>query len=172
MRRLSNHPVPPDESVAWFSVGAVRLDNGSLVTRVRFEMWWTMAAIVTFALAITAYGLLRRHWRRENLEQPDPERPVREARWVLACGILAILGDGIRVFLESRGVTWIHSITLIPGAGLEIATLFFVWVSILQCWRRSRPLYREPLVWIGFALAIVPPFIELLVYQMSWQPPA
>jgi serine/threonine-protein kinase len=56
------------------------------------------------------------------------------------------------------------------GGLIEIAALLLLWVSILEAWRTARPMWREPALWIGFALALVPPVSEFLVYLSRWQP--
>jgi serine/threonine-protein kinase len=43
-------------------------------------------------------------------------------------------------------------------------------VTILEAWRCGRPLYREPLLWLGFALAVVPPVSEFVIYLSRWAP--
>ncbi|MBI3098510.1 MAG: hypothetical protein HYY93_09760 [Planctomycetes bacterium] len=50
--------------------------------------------------------------------------------------------------------------------------LFLAWVTLLECHRRSRPLLREPRLWIGFGLTILPPTIELVGWLARWPPPA
>ena len=56
------------------------------------------------------------------------------------------------------------------GGLIEVVALLLLWVSILQAWRTARPLHREPALWLGFALALVPPIAEFLVYLSRWHP--
>lgn len=144
------------------------LPDGMVLSRVRFEMWWSMAALVTFGIAITGYGLLRLHWRRAGLERPQPHRAVPESSMVLLFGLLSLGVYIVRRVLQSTGVDW--PLFVIIGALILIIALFYLWVSILSAWRVSRPLYREPLMWLGFALAITPPVVELFRFLQTWKP--
>jgi hypothetical protein len=58
----------------------------------------------------------------------------------------------------------------IVGGGVLVAALYWLWVSILQAWRTSRPLRREPWMWVGFGLGLIPPAVELLLYLRDWKP--
>ncbi len=145
------------------------LPNGQLRTLARFEIWWTFAALATFAVAITAYGFLRRHWRQAGLERPQPETRIVESRFVLTIGLIACVVYGVRLLLEWRGLRAAEYIP-IAGAAIEIAALYYLWITILKCWRVSRPLRREPLLWIGFAIALLPPVANLVTDLMKWNP--
>jgi serine/threonine-protein kinase len=137
------------------------MPDGSIFTLARFEMWWTMAALATFGIAITAYGFLRRHWRQSGLETREPDRAVPESRRVVAFGILSILVYGVRLLLESRGHDWAAAYAPIVGGVILVLALFYLWVSILSAWRISRPLRREFWLWFGFGTALVPPVVQL-----------
>ena len=66
---LTPKVIDPAETNPLLSIGDEPLRDGRIISRARFEMWWTMAALATFAIAITAYGFLRRHWRQAGLER-------------------------------------------------------------------------------------------------------
>ena len=159
LQSLTPKVIAPDAANALIAVGAKTLPDGRLYTLARFEMWWTLAALATFAAAITAYGFLRLHWRRAGLERRTPDHPVAEAKWVWRNGLLAVAIYLILLWLEGNVIT-----VYIPilGGLIEVAALFFLWVSILQAWRTARPLRREPMMWIGFAITVLPPVIETL----------
>ena len=133
-----------------------------IYSRARFELWPTIAALATFAVAITTYGFLRRHWRLAGIEEEAPDRRVPEARIVLFGGIGACAVYAVRLLMEAAGQAWVR--TYIPpfGAMILVAILFFFWTAVLNCWRIHRPLSREPAMWLGFGLALVPPVVELL----------
>ena len=56
------------------------------LTLARFETFWVLVAMATFAVAITSYGALRRHWARNNLELFMPDQSVRHSIRVLRPG--------------------------------------------------------------------------------------
>ncbi len=151
--------IEPDAANALIAIGAKKLADGKLYTLARFELWWTLATLATFAVAITAYGFLRMHWRHARLERSTPDTPVAEAKWVWRNGLLALVTYLVLLYLEGNRIT-----VYIPVLGglIEVAALFFLWVSILQAWRTKRPLRREPMMWIGFGISVVPPVIETL----------
>ena len=64
--------------------------NDRIVSRARFETWPTLLALAAVVVSLVAHGVLRRHWRSAGLDRPQPEQPVRESRWVLGCGALAV----------------------------------------------------------------------------------
>jgi hypothetical protein len=41
---------------------------------------------------------------------------------------------------------------------------------VLQAWRASRPLGREWRLWLGIALALIPPVVDLGRYLQGWTP--
>jgi hypothetical protein len=99
------------------------------------------------------------HWRKAGLERRTPDRPVPEAKWVWRNGMLALAVYLCLLYLEGRQVAVYLPVL---GGVIEVAALFFLWVSILQAWRTARPLLREPMMWIGFAISALPPVIETL----------
>jgi hypothetical protein len=121
-------------------------------------------------LALAGQGLLRRHWREAGLARPAPEEPVAESRHVLRLGAFAVALYGARKLLEALGVS--AGMTYVPllGGAIETATLFLVWVAILQARRTSRPLLREWALWLGLGLALIPPTTDLLGFLVRWQP--
>ncbi len=152
------------------SIGNETLPDGRIVSRARFETWPTLAALATFALAITCYGFLRRHWRKSGLERPSGERTLRESVWVFGAGVLAMIVYAIRLFLENGGHRWASVYVPILGGLIEVAALFLFWMTVLEGWRTSRPLYREPFLWLGCALALYPPVHQLLLFLRHWHP--
>jgi len=166
---LTPRVVRSDEVLPLIMVPGERLADGRMASWARFETWPVLAALATFALAIAAYGALRWHWRRAGLERHAPDTPVREARWVLACGLLSCA-----TYAAGKGLSWdsrpVATYLPVIGGVIEIAALFILWVSILHAWRVGRPLWREPIMWLGFGLAILPPVSEFLIYLRHWTP--
>ena len=144
-----------------------RLADGRILSRARFETWPTLAALGAIAAAVAAQGTLRRHWRDARLERPRPDVPVRESRAVLGCGLVSVSVYGLRVLLEDSGFAPAFAYVPILGGVIEIATLFFFWMAILQAWRTSRPLRREWALWTGAFLALVPPVVDLATYVLA-----
>jgi eukaryotic-like serine/threonine-protein kinase len=138
------------------------LPDGRVLSRARFETWPTLAALAAISVAVAGYGVVRRHWRHAGLDRPQPERPVRESRLVLAWGAVSAAVYAVRRLLESRGVDWGFVYVPIFGGLIEIAALFFFWMAILQAWRTSRSLAREWALWLGALLALLPPATDLL----------
>jgi len=146
-----------------------RLADGRVLSRARFETWPTLAALAAIAVAVGAYGVLRRHWRRTGLERPEPERPVRESRYVLLCGAVSVTVYGLRRLLEGDALERGFAYVPVVGGLIEIAALFFFWTAVLQAWRTSRPLAREWALWAGVLLALVPPVTDLVGYVLAWR---
>jgi len=48
--------------------------------------------------------------------------------------------------------------------------LFVFFTGMLQAWRAARPLSREPLLFAGIALALLPPIWEFSRFIGAWKP--
>jgi hypothetical protein len=150
-------------------VRAEHLPDGRLVSRARFEIWPTLSAVAALALALAAQAMLRRHWRQSGLEAVTPDRPLPESRSVLACGIVALALYGLRLGLEETASPFLTAVPILGGL-LELATVFFAWMAVLEAWRTQRPLRREAGLWLGLGLALIPPAVELGRYVQAWRP--
>ncbi len=171
VKSVTPRVIRPDEVMPLIMVGVETLADGRMVSWARFETWWTILALATFAPAITGYGLLRRHWRLAGLETREPDRPVPEARTVFAWGVIAIAAYIVPLILKNRGILpeW-DRYRPIVGAMIEVAALHTFWVALLTAWRTGRPFRREPRIWLGFGLALVPPALELVRFIVEWKP--
>jgi serine/threonine-protein kinase len=152
----------PTEAVPLISTGAEARPDGRLFTRARFETWPTLAAVVAFAVALGAYGLLRRHWRHAGLDAPSPERPVAAVRAVVKVALVIDALFFVRLGIQRAGA---HSVaTYVPVAGgvLELIMVYAAWLAALEARRTSRPLHREPWLWVAIGLALVPPAVSVL----------
>jgi len=163
--------IAPGEVMPLVMLETERLPDGRTISWARFETGPSLAAVGMFALAVLAYGLLRRHWRDAGLATFAPDRPVRESAQVLGCGVFAVLVYATRrLVVEASGRSWLSRYWPILGGLIEITALFLVWVATLQAWRNGRPLRREPRVWLGLGLALCPPIVDLLRYLLAWRP--
>ncbi len=151
-------------------MGEEKLNGGRILSRARFEVWPTLAAVLAVAMASGAYGVLRGHWRRTGLDRACPDQPVPEARGVALIGVVSCVVYALRKALEGFGVKAGMYLIPILGGSILFAAVYAAWVTVLQSWRRGRPLGRVPLLFLGFALAIVPPTWELYLYLAAWRP--
>jgi serine/threonine-protein kinase len=146
-----------DETLPFTAFGNQALPDGRVLTRARFETGPTLGAAVAIALALAAYGLLRRHWRLTGLDRPAPDRPLPGARRVLSIGIVLFAIFLLREVLARAGAG--NVVTYIPvlGGVLELVMLYRFWDVALEAQRTTRSLGREPLVWVGLVLSLFPP---------------
>jgi len=97
---LTPKTMAAEDALPFIAFGAKPLPDGRVLTRAHFEVWPTLGAAIAIALALAAYGLLRRHWRTVGLERPAPDRPLVGSRRVLRIGILLfalfLLGEVLR----------------------------------------------------------------------------
>lgn len=149
---------------------AARLADGRWVTRARFETGPILGAVAGLAVALAAYGLLRRHWRHEGLDAPAPEVPLREGRSFLGVALACSGLFALRGVLEwGAGLSMPPFMPLVGGL-LELSALYLLCVSTLEAWRRQRPLSREPVMWVGLILMLTPPVLEFGLYLWRWEP--
>jgi serine/threonine-protein kinase len=153
------------EVVPLVMIEGERLADGRIVSLARLEIGPTVAAVAMFAVSLLAYGLLRRHWRHAGLEIHASEQPLRESGPMLACGVIALLLYGLPRLFAGGSSTWRAARYLpILGGAMVAASLFLFWLAFLDASRTGRPLRREPRLWSGFALALLPTAVELLRY--------
>ena len=58
----------------------------------------------------------------------------------------------------------------ILGGILELGMVYLVWVAILEAWRSSRPLQKEPWLWLATLISLLPPAISSLRLLRGGQP--
>ncbi len=164
-RVLGPHDVQP-----LIMLGAQPLPDGRVVSRARFEVWPTLAAVAAVVLALASQGWLRRHLRQAGLEARAPGRPVPAARAVFACGVVAIVVYLVRRLVDPAGGSTASPYVPIVGGLIELTCLYLAWVAFLDARRTGRSLTREVPLWAGLGLALIPPVRDLALYLASWKP--
>jgi hypothetical protein len=159
-----------DDVLPLVMLGGDTLPDGSVVSRARFETGPTLAAAAVLGAAIAGYTLLRAHWKRTGLLVSMPDRPVPGAWPVMALGVGAVVLFFLRAMLESEGVAWPRTYVPLFGGLIELAVVFLFWSAVLEAWRTGRPLRREPLLWLGMALALLPPVLQFVRHVSTWRP--
>jgi serine/threonine-protein kinase len=140
------------------------LEDGQFLSLARFEVWPTLGALAAFAVAGGAFGLLRGHWARTGLDRPDPDRPLVESRQLLGLGLASLGIYAARHLCRWVGLTNLAAYIPLVGAFCELAGLYLLWNGVLEAWRRSRPLTREPLLVAGIGLLLLPVVLELAAH--------
>ena len=154
---LTPRTMAADDTLPFTAFGNQPLGNGRVLTRARFEVWPTLGAAVAIAIALAAYGLLRRHWRAAGLERHAPDRPLAGTRRVLRLGVgLFALFLLHQLLAHTRAAAAVSYIPVIGGC-FELLMLVRFWDAALEARQTNRPLAREPLLWLGLALALFPP---------------
>jgi len=149
-----------DDALPLVMLGTRPLADGRLFTLARFETWPMLATAASFAVALAAYGVLRRHWRTSGIEVQTPERRIPTSNTVLALG-LTLFGVGLVHFALEQAI--VHRITpYMPvfGGIFEFVLLYLVWLTVLEARRTGRWLRREPRLWWGFGFGLVPPALS------------
>lgn len=126
-------------------------------TVARFEVWPVLGAAVAMAVALSAYGLLRRHLRHAGLDTPEPERKLQGSRQVLYFGVFLLGLAFVREALARTSAAALATYIPVLGGVLELVMLQRFWTAILEAQRVRRSLGCEPLLWLGLALALIPP---------------
>jgi eukaryotic-like serine/threonine-protein kinase len=158
---LTPRSMAADDAIPFTAFGNQPLANGRVLTRARFEVWPTLGAAVAIAIALAAYGLLRRHWRAAGLERPAPDRPLAGSRRVLRIGVVLFGLFLLHELLARAGATAVVSYIPVIGGCVELLMLYRFWDAALEARQTARSLTREPLLWLGLALALLPPTYNL-----------
>jgi tRNA A-37 threonylcarbamoyl transferase component Bud32 len=164
---LTPRTMAADDAVPFTAFGNQTLPDGRVLTRARFETWPTLGAAVAIAIALAAYGLLRRHWRATGLERPTPDRPLEGARRVLRMGLVLLALFLVGEVLRHRGAIAATYIPVVGGC-LELIMLYRFWDAALEAKQTSRSLTREPLLWLGLALSLFPPMFRIGLLLVTW----
>jgi serine/threonine-protein kinase len=150
-----------DALVPLVMLGARRLPDGRLFSLARFETGPTLLAVACVVVAVGGYAMLRRHWRLSGLARAEEGGRLDGRLRVFACGLVVNAMFLFRLLLESHGQGWARTYLPIAGGLVEIGVVYLAWRTVLDAWRTGRPLRREPLLFVGLALAVLPPFLQL-----------
>lgn len=172
VRSLTPRILAPHEELPLATLGSELLPDGRIMSLARFETIPILTAVVSLALALVAYGFLRRHWRVERLDVPNPLPKIAESGIVFAIGCVACVLFAGRKTLELTGyvdVTKAGARSFVPlfGGLLEVLALYYFLIVVLESRRRSRPMAEEKLLLVGMALALVPPATDLLAVLLQ-----
>jgi hypothetical protein len=162
--------IKSDEMMAFIVFGAEPLADGRVLTRARFETAPTLIAAGGWVVAFAAYGMLRRHWRHNQLETPAPNRRLSETRAVLGMALFLNLMFALRFALQHAGYTGVAVYMPVFGGVAELIMLYLVWSAVLEARRVSRPLTREYLLWTGLALSLLPPVTSFITVLAGGEP--
>jgi serine/threonine-protein kinase len=154
--------VPDSEALPLVAFGAERLADGRLFTLARFEVWPMLGAALAGAVALAAYGLLLGHFRRAGLDIAEPNRKLDGTRRVFTFGVFVLSLGFVREGLVLAGAPIVASYMPVLGGVLEFMMLHRFWTAVLEARRKRRPLAREPLLWLGLTLALLPPTYHFL----------
>jgi hypothetical protein len=142
------------------------LADGRVISWARFEPLPVLAALVAAALGALVWALLVRHWRTRGLLETNGA-PIRQSRALLAAGATAVTIAALR-----RAIS-LHALApYLPlfGGLIEVGCLWLFWDGILEARRVGRPLPKEPLLFVGMMLAVLPPTLELVLWLRAWTP--
>jgi predicted Ser/Thr protein kinase len=164
--------VAESDALPFVVFGAQKLAGGGVYTRARFETFPVLSAALSWAIALAAYGVLRGHWRTAGIERATPDRRLPYARPVLMFGIFL---DAIfvgRMALERNHPTELVNYVPVLGGVLELVMVYLVWSAVLEALRTKRPLTREPVLWLGLALSLIPPAVSFgeILFSASGSP--
>jgi serine/threonine-protein kinase len=120
-----------------------------------------LGAVVAIAIALAVYGLLRRHWRAAGLERPAPDASLAGSWRVLRIGVVLMGLFVLHQLLARTGAAVVVSYIPVIGGCVELLMLYRFWDTALESQRTARSLTREPLLWLGLALALLPPTYNL-----------
>jgi eukaryotic-like serine/threonine-protein kinase len=160
----------PNEALPLAIFEAQRLADGRLATRARFETWPTLWAAGAWAVALVAYGLLRGQWRRAGLDVATPEQPIAAVRPVFHMAVVLNALFALHLVLERTALRPLVIYIPILGGMLELGMVYLVWVAVLEALRTSRPLRREPWLWLGAVISLLPPVVSTLRLLRGGQP--
>ncbi len=124
-------------------------------------VWLAGTGLLAGLASWAAEGVLARRWRKLELDRPHPSRRVDQASGVLWFGIVSALVGVIPAALGWRGPSVALSGLGAAWALLAAATLYQAWLARLEAGRTSRPLSREPKVWLGIGFVVAPLAVDL-----------
>jgi len=160
LRSITPRIMDASEALPFAVFDAERLADGRLVSRARFETWPTLWAAAAWAVALLAHGALRAHWRRAGVAVEAPDEPLQTVRPLIALAVILNALFALHLCLESTQLRAVITYMPILGGVLELFMVYLVWTAVLEAELRSRPLRREPWLWLSAALCLIPPTVS------------
>ena len=167
LKSLVPRTMAAEDTLPFTAFGTQPLGDGRVLTRARFEVWPTLGAALAVAIALATYGLLRRHWRDAGVERHLPDRPLTGARRVLRIGVGLFLLFLVHQLLARRGAAAATNYIPVIAGTIELAMVYLFWDAVLEAQQTRRSLAREPLLWLGLALALFPPTYANLAWLVG-----
>ena len=156
---LSPRVLDAGDTLPFISFGNQELPDGRILSQARFETVPVLATALGFALALAAYGLLRRHWRHAGLETFAPDRRIPTVTGTLKLALVINILFLLRQVIAPTPVRAIATYSPVLGGVLELIMLYRVWDAVLESRRTQRSLRREPVLWLSLVLSLVPPAV-------------
>ena len=101
-------------------------------------------------------------WRHAGLELPSPDRALHSTRSLLVMAGVINLLFVLRLLLQRSSARSLATYIPVLGGVLELGMLYLFWMVVLDALRTHRPLRREPWLWLGVALSLLPPVVSAL----------
>lgn len=139
------------------ALGTRTLPDGRLFSLARFETGWVLAAAALFAVALSAVGALRQHWRKSGLLTSRPSGPLPFARATFIAGAVALA-----MYLARKLLLGGEVLAYVPlaGGGILLVVAYFASLARLEAWRLGRRLLREPEWGLGVIAGAIPPVVD------------
>jgi serine/threonine-protein kinase len=68
----------------------------------------------------------------------------------------------VRLLLQRTSARAVAMYIPVLGGVLELGMLYLFWMVVLDALRTQRPLRREPWLWLGVALSLLPPVVSVV----------
>ncbi len=146
------------------------LPDGRFLSRARFETFPFLGAVGANAVAAAAWASIRAHWRRAGLHEPRGEEPLPQPRILFGVGLASCALYLLHRMVDRFDLHLLGVYIPVFGGVILLGCVHLFWSAVLESQRVHRDLRREPLLWTGFALAILPPVTEMLRFLGSWTP--
>ncbi|MEM6731594.1 MAG: serine/threonine-protein kinase [Myxococcota bacterium] len=165
---FSPEAIPKAEVRPLLMLTAGELGEGRVRVLAQFRIGPTLLAALAVSVMLAGYGGIRRYWRVHGLERESPNTRIARSRTVLALGVFQTCAYAGRVVLLD-GSTFAAFIPVLGGL-VELVTLWFFWITLLEMQRIGRPWHREWPLWVGLGFALVPPVADMARHVWSWLP--
>ena len=162
--------IPAGEAMPLVMIDPTRLPDGRLVSWARFEIGPLIAAFAAIGFCAIVYRLLEVYWRRAGVLGHASEGPVPEVALVFKLGAACAILFAVHVAMETVWPIPLLRYIPVPGGLLEMLVVYYTWSALLETQRRRRSWFADPRLWIGVALALIPPVTDFARYLAHWEP--